>query len=393
MQTPGPALNSLLVVGASARAAAVSIERAGLKPCAADMFCDSDLTTLCQCVRLSPYPHAAERHMSDFQADAWMFVGGLENQPDLVGTLAERMPLLGNSCEVLNNIRDPWRVARVLREHGISVPRILPPGHRPKTGDWICKPLRSCGGKRVFSWNSDTEGGTSKRTVALDDDSERVFQQRIIGRTVGAVFVADAVNSQLVGVTEQLTGTEWLGADGHIYSGSIGPLLMGGSMQRQLGDIGAALTSAFRLRGIFGVDAIWDGADIWPIEVNPRYTASVEVLERALDISIVRAHVQGCQYKLPSLKVPRRPRYVSGKAILYAQHDVLISSRLLDLIEAINSDGASSSIADIPHGGQRIAKGHPVVTLLADAADCPGVVRRLKRLAGSICAVLNNGII
>lgn len=387
MQIAGLKFKRLLVVGASARAAAASVKRAGLNPLAADMYCDSDLRAVCKCERLSPYPHGAKQYFETAEADAWMYVGGIENHPDLVGSLAAQLPLLGNSCDVLRNVRNPWKVAAILHERGISVPKIMPPGRRPATGDWICKPLRSCGGKDVLDWNlSATKSGATEK-AADGTTSGRIFQELIKGMTIGAVFVADANTSQFVGATQQLAGTHWLGARGYVYAGSIGPLNLNDDARQQLERIGAALTDALRLRGIFGVDAMWDGASIWPIEVNPRYTASVEVLERALDVDVVRAHVQGCQAKLPPLKAGR-PRCFSGKAILYAREESRISSQLLEFIETVNSAGGESSVADVPDLGQPVAKGHPVVSLLADAADQTEVLKRLQRLACSVNTLL-----
>jgi predicted ATP-grasp superfamily ATP-dependent carboligase len=380
-------LTTLLVVGASARAGATSVMRAGLRPLAADGFCDSDLSSLCDCERLAPYPTDAERVFANVMADAWMYVGGLENHPKLVERLAQRLPLLGNSSEVLRNVRDPRRVAAALRAQGLSAPMIMPPGHVPQTGSWISKPLRSCGGNGVVEWNARGTGSSVDTTSCHSEPPGRVFQQRINGLTLGAIFVADATHSQLLGVTEQLSGTDWLGAKDYMYSGSIGPIELVNSAQQQLRDIGEALTSAFRLRGIFGVDAIWDGADMWPIEVNPRYTASVEVLERSLGVSIVRAHVEACLNELQLVSLPTRPR-LSGKAVVYAREAVVVSDELLDFIVATNSERELPSIADIPHGSEQIHQGRPVVSIFAAAPEVDQVVRRLKELARSIGGLL-----
>lgn len=376
-------LTTLLVVGASARAGATSVMRAGLRPLAADAFCDSDLSSLCDCERLAPYPTDAERLFTNVKADAWMYVGGLENHPKLVEQLAQRLPLLGNSSEVLRSVRDPRRVAATLRAQDLCSTIFMTPGQLPQTGSWISKPLRSCGGNEVFDWNAGGSESSAETACSHAGLSDRIFQQRINGLTLGAIFVADATHSQLLGVTKQLSGTDWLGADGYMYSGSIGPIELGNSAQQQLRHIGEALTSAFRLRGIFGVDAIWDGANMWSIEVNPRYTASVEVLERSLGVSIVRAHVEACLNKLQPVSLPTTTR-LSGKAIVYAQEDVVVSDELLDFIAATNSEGDLPSIADIPHCAELIQQGRPVVSIFAAAPEVDQAVRRLKELALSI---------
>src|SRR5205085_2528059 len=61
------------------------------------------------------------------------------------------------------------------------------------------------------------------------------------------------------------------------YAGSIGPL---DCRREALESLGQTLVDAFALRGIFGVDFLFDGDRIRPVEVNPRYPASLEILER-----------------------------------------------------------------------------------------------------------------
>ena len=60
------------------------------------------------------------------------------------------------------------------------------------------------------------------------------------------------------------------------------------------------LAAAFGLRGPFGVDFIWDGERAWVVEVNPRPTASLEVIEAA------------------------EPARAAGKAVVFATEDVVV---------------------------------------------------------------------
>src|SRR5207249_9264748 len=80
-------------------------------------------------------------------------------------------------------------------------------------------------------------------------------------------------------VTRQLVGEPWLHAAPFHYCGSIGPLPLSESLWRKFWRIGTVLAKAFRLRGLFGVDCVLRDGIPWPVEVNPRYPASVEVLE------------------------------------------------------------------------------------------------------------------
>ena len=50
------------------------------------------------------------------------------------------------------------------------------------------------------------------------------------------------------------------------------------------------MSKAAGLRGLFGVDFVLRDGIPWPVEVNPRYTASVEVLEFAAGIRALTLH-------------------------------------------------------------------------------------------------------
>ena len=84
----------------------------------------------------------------------------------------------------------------------------------------------------------------------------------------------------LLGVTRQIIGEPWLGAHGFQYAGSIGPWPISEAHLATLDRHRQRTGERFELVGLFGVDFMLDGEEVWTIEVNPRYTASVEIVER-----------------------------------------------------------------------------------------------------------------
>src|SRR5689334_10586671 len=90
--------NHLLIIGASARAAAFSALRAGLQPCCADLFADADLQAVCPVQRLpaGKYPQGFLELAGSERSGPWMYTGGLENRPGLVRRMAQLRPLWGN---------------------------------------------------------------------------------------------------------------------------------------------------------------------------------------------------------------------------------------------------------------------------------------------------------
>ncbi len=149
-------------------------------------------------------------------------------------------------------------------------------GHR-----YLLKPRRSAGGVGI-AW-SQADGSL---------DKNHYLQQYITGTPCSAVFHADGWSASLMGVTEQLVGDADFGAAAFRHCGSLGPIILSEQARAALAHLAVQLTQRFDVRGIFGVDLIMDAdGTLWPIEVNPRYVASIEVIERALSLPLL-AHLE-----------------------------------------------------------------------------------------------------
>jgi predicted ATP-grasp superfamily ATP-dependent carboligase len=135
------------------------------------------------------------------------------------------------------------------------------------------------------------------------------------------------------------------------YRGSVGPLDMDTGEIERIGAL-VAERCGFRDDGLFGIDMIRDHrGDVWPIEINPRYTASMELLERCGDAMI-------------------------SKRIIFARRD-FVAPDLYDVY-------APDEVADVPRIGERIAEGHPICTVFAHGAtadECKLALRqRIERI-------------
>jgi predicted ATP-grasp superfamily ATP-dependent carboligase len=129
------------------------------------------------------------------------------------------------------------------------------------------------------------------------------------------------------------------------------------------------------------VDAIRANGRAVPVEVNPRYTASVEVIERASEVRAIRLHADAASRgRLPEGVLLDQHHY-GGKGILYALEETEISGSFSAHLDSINRSVSGCRIADIPATGERIGPGRPVVSLLADADDPQQAETKLQRLA------------
>jgi predicted ATP-grasp superfamily ATP-dependent carboligase len=358
-----PASN-LLIFGASTRAAAFSALRAGLLPWCADLFADADLQARCPVTKILPatYPQAFLELCRGDQAGPWIYTGGLENHGHLVQVMANERPLFGNNRTTLQRARSPDVVAAIVARAGLPVPALFYeyPAEFPSEGRWLIKPIHSAGGAGIRFWDGRPQAPRQRRQVYL--------QEYIEGEACSAVYVGDGHQARLLGVTQQLVGEARVNAAPFHYCGSIGPLEVPPSARGDFERLGKALTAGCGLQGLFGVDCVLADGAPYPVEVNPRYPASVEVLEYALGTPALALHWAAFD---PSYQFPcplaEKGGTVVGKAILFARADLTFPADG-PWTETLRHSGdihALPAFADIPQAGQRIEAGRPILTVFA----------------------------
>ena len=347
--------------------------RDGRPVAAFDLFGDLDLRQTAD--RVVALPGGSLTALVDaaveMPARGVVYGASFENHPVLVARLGERHALLGNTPETLRAVRDPRRLGAALRDAGLVYPRTLAAARDERPGGWLRKPLRGGGGTRVRPWR----GG------ALPPGT--VVQERVHGIACSAAAVGDGVDAVVLGLTEQLVGQRAFGVGGYRWCGNIVPPRLPSdeldALRAQARAICSCLARAFALRGLFGIDVIWDGERAWTIEVNPRPTASLEAM---YEDGLFDAHLRACEGELPRIRAEREG--AAGKAVLFATEDVVIgdSERWLE-----------RGVRDVPHPGERIAAGRPVCTLLAAAATPEAVLARLEEQAAQLRAEMGVGAV
>ncbi len=372
----------LLVIGASARAAVQSAYRSGWRSLiAVDLFRDCDWPPECRGLQVRALDRRLAALPSVRSARCWMYTGAMENRPQVVAQISRRVTLLGNPPRVLRRIRDPQRLAAVLQAAGLPFAEALArPDARLSQGLWLRKPRASNAGRGICRFEAPSPGGALGTWI---------YQRFVPGQACGGVFLAAAGSARLLGVTRQLIGDDCacFGARGFQYAGSIGPLPLTGDQERQWQQIGECLSVEFRLRGLFGVDAIEAGERIVPVEVNPRYTASVEVLERSLRWPMMAWHVQACGAgRLPSWGSLPVSVACSGKAILYAVESCRWAGEFEVSQGGPDLSEAWPTLADIPRHDTCFKAGEPVLTVLAQDADPVRVFAQLRERAAEVRA-------
>ena len=406
-----------LIVGLSTRAIAESAVRGGYNVITLDYFGDRDQKELVQnysLMRDFDLGFSAEALLTanrglDF--GAVVYISNLENHPDVVEKLAADHTLLGNDPTTLRRVRDWGTLRQVCRRQGIPVPVTLLPGEEEQADRgkrWLTKPVRSGGGHGIRSWRGGALG------------KGRILQEWVAGTACSAAFVADGRRCVLLGLMEQLIGRRELGARGFTWCGNILPLSLEtspptlrpfgraqgrscsgqalGGIEGGLGVTTAVqemlqkLTRAFGLRGVNGVDFVLGRDEAgrpgpYLVEVNPRYTGSMELMEWAYGLNTFDLHIRSFRGDLPLFSLPspkvgggaggggvHRPGFY-GKGIVYAREDVVMPE---------TAGWRARGRRDVPFPGERITAGHPICTVLAEGETRDQCWRRLLAVAEAV---------
>ena len=362
----------MLLAGVSVRALAESAARAGAKVIALDAYGDLDLRRIAHVVVIPRDGSgtfdqlAVARASRAIEARAVAYVSSFENAPDAVAAMASGRTLLGNAPAVLRRVRDPLALARALPRLGAHTPAVR--ASAPPAGNatrWLLKPRRSGGGHGIVRW---TRGMRVPRTS--------IVQQQLSGEAGSVIFAADGANVEILALTRQLSGDPAFGASGFAYCGSIlephRPALLARATE-----LAAAVAREFALRGVCGIDFVAQDNVPYAIEVNPRPTASMELVERATGRSIWLAHVAGCTGTLARARGGARDvrTLAHGKAVLYARRPVVLGDTARWL--------ADDDVRDIPAPGEHIARGSPICTIFASgrtSALCYAALVRRARI-------------
>jgi predicted ATP-grasp superfamily ATP-dependent carboligase len=364
-------VTNLLILGASTRAAAFSARRAGLRPWCVDLFADADLQRRFPVRRLAmdAYPHGILAALHEAPAGPILYTGGLENYPDLLARIDR--PIWGTPPDVLRRVRSPFTLAEVLRQSGL--PTLVVRSEPPSSGDsrrWLLKPLRGSGGVGIRRYQRGAR--LDRRTHYLQEWSG--------GDCHSAVFLGLADRRAILVGVSKLIRPAWTHAPAFHYAGSV----VTHSFNRTgVEGIGACVARTFGVIGLFGVDfavhvnpAIGRAQPV-VLEVNPRYTASAEIHERAHDRPLLDLHRAVFEGR-PVHVDPPGSQTVLGKAILYARARLVFPADG-PWSQALTRDDLDAEYADIPHPGEVIPRGRPVMTLIASGAteaECLDALRQ-----------------
>jgi len=275
----------------------------------------------------------------------------------------------------IDAIRLPWTS---LRLSNASAVRVGTPANRAITDGWLEKPVNHAGGVDI------------RRVAEGEPTHDGVYhQQKIRGHAIGANFIAvprdpsDAALSSAI-LLGAFGGLTYRRSRSHpfLYGGSFGPLVMTAATRGEIESLGNRIAAAFGIRGLFNVDLILARDEsLWLLEINPRYSASMELLGTG---SLVDWHlrcIDGDRTLRDTVQnqIANRSIGFGSKRIIYANHDH--DDRMMRLMSSNEHRSSRMKIVDIPQPDAAVLSGHPICTLITNQHLSIGDAIRVIRSA------------
>jgi predicted ATP-grasp superfamily ATP-dependent carboligase len=285
----GPVLGPrLILVGGSVRAAAESARRAGFQVTAVDGFGDRETLAAAE----SWHPLDAVRETlrqrcrpPRLPRDAELVIaGGLRGDLEWLRGLG--LPFRGVDPEQFSQAGRLECLREVARRAGVGFPPTQAIGANAASTRGFAREGRDCEATRWLVKQHDSCGGLGVTWFARTDPlpEQGLLQRHLPGKAYGATYVSDGRGAVWVGLSRLLTRA----IDGRpfVYAGCLGPLTPCAAVADSLRRLGAAMVAVTGITGPLNADVIIDGETVSLLEINPRYSASMEVVEASFRAAV-----------------------------------------------------------------------------------------------------------
>lgn len=344
-----------------------------------------------------------EKWFHEFGPMPVLLGGGTENHPELLSAIGQRWPgtLPGANWETLRdwNQWEQWAKAA-----GFPFPKTvnlcelsqLEASHFDEFDGQpiLLKNLKQSGGLgvKLYADLKTVQAEISRPSQELTGDSW-VVQQALPGRVLGVHFFSSGEKNQVLGVVEGIPTESHPNGD-FVYLGSRGPVHLRAVEALLLERFADIVTTGTGLKGNWNADFLETQQGWHLLEINPRWSAGLEVLELCAPpvATTATGETIANQSHAPKFAIKR---------IIYADQDFQISqSQVQSLIDAssygagqlsgehiADTLGASGNesvlgratirVADIPVPETNFKTGMPLCTLLVTGHTREEVSRAL----------------
>jgi predicted ATP-grasp superfamily ATP-dependent carboligase len=412
---------SICFMGASCRAAAQSAARAGCTRILAwDDFLDADLLEIAQAESLADFPEDSPQSLAELQGIPLVLCGGMENRPDFIQRRIDRGMLCGVTGDMLRQLRSLVSWQRWASESRIGWPTTVQDLSDPRldsvrSESWMLKPVGRAGGVHVRAIAS-LEGLDRVANLGLDPGSLTsnlwYLQEYVPGISIGVSYCtgsngntgsnwntqsSEPPKTRIVGIARSILSEELDAPLPWIYRGSLAPYSVSPSVRASLERFATTVAQSTGIRGLWQADFQIDpNGQLWLLEINPRWSASMELHELLQGYSWITEHVRilcdGASKSVPSPGSPAGQQVAKG--IVYAPHEMHLSVAQVDRLGRSGWHGtlreletAEFCLADIPQSdplGVDFAEGMPIVTVLVAGEKNADLLEKIRQARSTV---------
>lgn len=360
----------ILIFAQSGRFIAQSATQAGYRVWVADCFGDQD--TLKNAERwqaLDPISTLTEQQiLTTFSIlshgeDCLLICGsGIECFYPVLNNLPAHIKLVGNTANTIDIIKTPTKFFSLLKQLKLNYPETQ--FKQPSGGDWLVKSSLGFGGHHIHYLESSKE-----------NRKHDYYQRYISGISGSALFLANGKKARLFSINQQ--GLHPCGSSPFRLGSITTPWINAKPHQQQLELAIHKITAETGLRGFNSVDFIISDQDqLLILEINPRISASVELLSNQLPL--LQYHIDTCDGVLADILPIIGSAVSSTLSYLYADSSATIPTDM-DWPEACH---------DIPTAGEVIVKDQPICSLIAAGKTTGSLRQQIKQARQKIICQL-----
>ena len=389
----------MAVVGFSARAAAQSAKRQGFEVVAVDLCADRDLLADCRAHYRLDDPHWPDVLNSEYPNASLLLTGGMEHRSKWVDRCHMDSDRAGATGAQLRSMRtlanwEEWAASSELGwPRTVSAENLISFSMESmRSSKWLVKNLESGGGMATI----DFEG------YGLPQNLDSIYlQQRMPGETIGVTFLSSQFSSTFIGATSAWPPESNATDKRYVYRGSYGPIPLSKTNIDKLHRFAAIAGRESGLLGVWQADFLRHEGELTLLEINPRWSASMDLLDLVLDLRLVEKHdasVRGMMTSSAMEQLASRackaslssPERMLGKLIVYADQPCIIGSSQSEFwwSKKWNMDLSCEldrcRFADIPTSGISIPAGSPILTVMASGNARESILIALESAAADV---------
>ena len=243
---------------------------------------------------------------------------GFEGKYDVLRKANEILPLYANSILVFKYFENPVLFFKTLKLLEVPFPEVnlSADSFKGLGSDWILKNLGSSGGLGI------------KKLHGRKSKSSEYFQKQLPGMAVSLSFFADGQSIIPLGYSKPVTTKQ--SNLPFVFCGLDGPIELHDSINQEALRIAKLIVQRFKLRGFNGIDFLVSDNALYFLDLNPRITASFEILQESYSYCFCEKHINltrdisGNNY-MPKTFPAMQKKIIAGFRIIYAESDFYLN--------------------------------------------------------------------